>query len=63
MRRSRRPDNPPNPERRRRPGRGIGHRQSNLGVSLISYLYKIKYFFPIKKGIIFFKLSEENNLR
>jgi len=47
-RRRRRPDNPLNPERRRRPGRGIGHRQSNLGVSLISYLYKI--FFSHKKG-------------
>jgi len=34
------------PERRRRPGRGIGHRRSNFGVNLIFYLYKINIFFP-----------------
>jgi len=35
----------PTSERRRRSGKGIGHRRSNLGVSIISYLYKISIFF------------------
>jgi len=34
-----------NLERRRRSGIDIGHRWSNLGVSIISYLYKINSSF------------------
>jgi len=48
-----------NPERRRRPGRGIGHRRSNLGVSLIFYLYKIIIFSHLFGGIVF-KLKKNN---